>query len=338
MVRYHRRDQQFSRNFSHSIIPNNQWNQSMIQMLVVFAFMTCIVALPSGLPSNSLLKRRLDSENSRILGFEFKFCPNIGQLSNMSIYANEILNVTSINADAVLNVTNEASKWGSAAATTIMTLLPTLLTLAPLPTANIRDLMYLSPAAAFWTAGLTLGLNVQSRLLVPPERIIRVDKLVSGGGLINCQRYGLNALSRWYQSTNEDQSLFNLQTRVLERTNSQTIWASLMRTSGYCIAQFIALCASFTFVRLIDVAYIIWTCPGVSSLVFATWLAVAFTVSALIRSFVVSSMHSHQEIFHLTPASTPVGEQLTNGSHRALEASTKTRTPSQRPHGPMLYG
>jgi len=150
--------------------------------------------------------------------------------------------------------------------------------------------------------------------------------------------HGMNALSRWYQSTNEDQSLFHLQARVLERTNSKTIWASLMRTSGYCIAQFVALFASFTFVRLIDVTYIIWTCPGVSNLVFAAWLVVAFTVSALSRSFLVSSMHTPQEIFHLTPASTPVGERLTNGSYPALVASTKTRTPSQRPHGPMLYG
>lgn len=160
-------------------------------MLVVFVVMTCTAALPSGLPFNTLLTRKLDSKNERVMGFEFKFCPNFGPFSNLSFDAIDVLNVTNNDADAALSVTNEASKWGSAAATTIMTLLPTLLTLAPLPTANIRDLMYLSPAAALWTAGFTLGLNVQSLSLVPPERIIRVDQLASDGGLINYQRYGM---------------------------------------------------------------------------------------------------------------------------------------------------
>ena len=61
----------------------------------------------------------------------------------------------------LLNHTTEYDKLGSAAATTIMTLLPTMLVFSPLRIAGIRMLLHIDPCTAFGASVFTFGLPVQ---------------------------------------------------------------------------------------------------------------------------------------------------------------------------------
>jgi len=84
-----------------------------------------------------------------------------------------------------LNDTSEINKAGSAAAATLLTLLPALLTFAPLPTANIRELVFVSPWLAFITAGVMLGLPVKQSSVLALERILSARRCPCGENLIN---------------------------------------------------------------------------------------------------------------------------------------------------------
>ncbi|KAF8243570.1 hypothetical protein K440DRAFT_54711 [Wilcoxina mikolae CBS 423.85] len=80
-----------------------------------------------------------------------------------------------------LEKTSDYDKWGSSIATTILNLLPTLLTFGPVPTAKLSNLMALSPMVALVTAGMTLGLPVRS--IEPFHRVITVRDLAPDGGV-----------------------------------------------------------------------------------------------------------------------------------------------------------
>jgi hypothetical protein len=86
---------------------------------------------------------------------------------------------------AQLNDTSEINKAGSAAAATLLTLLPALLTFAPLPTANIRELVFVSPWLAFITAGMMLGLPVKQSSALALERILSARQCPCGDNLIH---------------------------------------------------------------------------------------------------------------------------------------------------------
>ena len=73
--------------------------------------------------------------------------------------------------------TSEYSKLGSAAATTIMALLPSLLTFGPLRNADISMLMHLDIGAALGASMLTFGLPVQALTTLSKRRIYRVKDL-----------------------------------------------------------------------------------------------------------------------------------------------------------------
>lgn len=79
--------------------------------------------------------------------------------------------------DQQLNDTPEVSKVASSAASTIMTLLPALLTFAPFPTASISALLAVSTGAALLTSGMGLGLPVTSIYTLSKDKIISVKEL-----------------------------------------------------------------------------------------------------------------------------------------------------------------
>lgn len=117
---------------------SRSWSRAILFSLFIYAATKLPPLLLSLLPHlHTTLYRRSETFD----GFGF----------NASSQCEAVIN------DLLSNAT-ESNKGGSAAATTLMTLLPALLTFAPLPTANIRDLIYTSPWIAFWTTGMLFGL------------------------------------------------------------------------------------------------------------------------------------------------------------------------------------
>lgn len=77
----------------------------------------------------------------------------------------------------ILINTSEIDKVSSAAATTLMSLLPALLVFGPFPTAQIRAMIPYSTAAALLTSGFTLGLATPNISTIGKNRILRVIDL-----------------------------------------------------------------------------------------------------------------------------------------------------------------
>lgn len=72
---------------------------------------------------------------------------------------------------------SEIEKLNSAAATSLVTLLPALLTLAPFPMARISHLVAYSTGAAMTTASITFGLSATELSTLVKDRAIRVKDL-----------------------------------------------------------------------------------------------------------------------------------------------------------------
>lgn len=73
--------------------------------------------------------------------------------------------------------TSEFDKVASAVASTIMVLVPALLSFAPLPTASIRTLLYFNAETALCTAAMTLGLYNKSLSTLSSTAVMRVKDL-----------------------------------------------------------------------------------------------------------------------------------------------------------------
>lgn len=78
------------------------------------------------------------------------------------------------NTDDFINNLSETKKMTSAAATTLMTLVPALLVFGPFPTAEIQSIMPYSSLAAFLTVASTMGLSTSSISTMTKNRIFRV--------------------------------------------------------------------------------------------------------------------------------------------------------------------
>lgn len=76
-----------------------------------------------------------------------------------------------------LRETSDFDKLASAVASTIMTLIPALLTFTPLRTAKISSLGFLSTEAAFFTAAMTFGLFNKGMHTLARDRTLKVADL-----------------------------------------------------------------------------------------------------------------------------------------------------------------
>lgn len=83
----------------------------------------------------------------------------------------------------ILNNTSEFDKVASAVASTIMFLVPALLSFAHLPTASIKNLLCFNTEAAFCTAAMTLGLQNQSLGTLRSTAVIEAKEFCKGMGL-----------------------------------------------------------------------------------------------------------------------------------------------------------
>lgn len=225
-----------------------------------------------------------------------------------------IHNACEAKINKVLQDTSEYNKWGSTVATTIISLLPALLSFAPLPTANIRDLLYLSPTAACFTAATTLGLPVRTFSPLSKSRITRAKDLRSDG--LIAAAYGTQALSRrvmhqqptgmesfyrWYRPDATNNTFFQFQRKGLLLSRN----APIIKVVG-CIFMFGCLqsliCLTlFTYLRSIDSIYLIWMCEQASGWMYFGGVLAMLLVSGVVLTLAESTFANPQEVFHLTP-------------------------------------
>lgn len=224
-----------------------------------------------------------------------------------------IHNACEAKINKVLQDTSEYNKWGSTVATTIISLLPALLSFAPLPTANIRDLLYLSPTAACFTAAATLGLPVRTFSPLSKSRVISAKSLLSDGltaavygiqplspGVMH-QPIGMELLHRWYRPDAINNVLFQLQKKGFALSRN----ASIMKVVGliflFGCVQSVLFMMLFTYFRWIDSIYFIWMCEQTSRWVYFWGIYIALLVPGIILTFLGSTFANKQEVFHLTP-------------------------------------
>lgn len=258
-----------------------------------------------------------------------------------------------------LNNTDEVNKAASAVGTTMMALLPALITFGALPTAPLRELLYLSPVAAFWTALMRLGLPmVKIPLLLSADRIIKTSELFDDRTLV--QTLGTVAspadmpdLASWYdESLSEGLSgphaaagpelLHLLRERVLRPRQRWSLRKILMLVIGFTVLQegvFVILTEGLAGIAALD---IIWLCPsesikaldvGWSSAYFYNmWLYVACLLPVLPMLYAKSSHREPQEIFQLSdpgPVAADTGCSQCSVEHTIPpNTKPKNKTPS----------
>ncbi|KAF8538025.1 hypothetical protein BDD12DRAFT_886390 [Trichophaea hybrida] len=107
-----------------------------------------------------------------------------------------------------------------------MTLLPTLLTFALIPTANIRDLIYTSPWLALWTAWMTFGLPVAQLDSVSSRKIITASDFLDEQGNTSIEDTGSDSSRTNIPSTGSRTQSTSSDGIALLSTNSSDVYTS----------------------------------------------------------------------------------------------------------------
>lgn len=243
-------------------------------------------------------------------------------ISKRSIYGENIwgglglpdnwLNRTCINdASKGLGSASEFDKAASSAATTILTLVPALLTFAPLPAAPLRELLYLSSIAAFWTALMRLGLPVSNseRPPIDPRRIKSAESLSPGRVLDDLGRDSLvntdpnnkaliKELSRW----------------IFDHSRKQTLKRVFVRLLVFSLLHILVLYILGAVLELLGPLRVLWLCnsdpwpwsdPTITwsrRYYYVSWLVGASFFTTVLMLYWNSSKGSKHtnEIFHIT--------------------------------------
>jgi hypothetical protein len=235
--------------------------------------------------------------------------------------------------DRLLKDASESSKAGSAAATTLMTLLPALLTFALLPTANIRDLIYTSPWIAFWTASMTFGLPVPQFSSVSDGNILTAEEVLSSEPNSGQRNTSIRAGSprvhastvpvavtnsttisspsisnrdEWWLPTNptnnqnDDVFCDPLLRRLFLGGNSRMkigLQCQLVSFIGALLANIFGM--GMVLVKFSDIK-IIWLCENRSTTALMSWLLLSGIASGCSMTFWNSTCQRPQMILHLT--------------------------------------
>jgi hypothetical protein len=109
--------------------------------------------------------------------------PWTGYTNGSSIYGTGWQNECASVINDILEGASEYDKWASSTATTITTLIPVLLSLWGIPTADVHELCLMGkPAIAFVTAGFTFGLPVRQIKITPTHRDIYPSEIFEMAG------------------------------------------------------------------------------------------------------------------------------------------------------------
>lgn len=78
----------------------------------------------------------------------------------------------------ILSATDSFDQLGSSAATTVMTLIPAMITFAAMPMASISSLKFINTQLALYTSALTLGLTIDVRSTLAKGKEKKVTDLI----------------------------------------------------------------------------------------------------------------------------------------------------------------
>ena len=180
--------------------------------------------------------------------------------------------------DDMMASMSEFDKAASAAAATILTLLPALLTFAPIPTANLRELMYISWSLAFWTGGMTFGLPVSQKSTISRAKIIKGKDFIDSTSQFNMSDVE-NPATDLQQPVEASATQRCFGTILTSRKNPTTmvLLISLLQSQLFTI-----LCFDL---RRLEPMDMMWICRAETERVKFGWLLGFFLVSSLVTVF-----------------------------------------------------
>ena len=236
---------------------------------------------------------------------------------------------------------SEFDKAGSAAASTILALLPALLAFGPLKTANIGLLIQLtgSSSVGLMAAASAFGLQVEQLSTLPQKALVTVKDFFKHG-LWAIEVYGscgnsattearpraqgsdnINAVGVVDEATGGGtrpdhnvisreltQRLLALQTKARnpKRLRPKRWLINCIDVTALVVQASLVTIMSVVTVFVIDDINFIWLCPGGGILVFASWLVVSLLIVGFIRGRYESSSFKATSIFHLSHIPTNV--------------------------------
>ncbi|KAF8538332.1 hypothetical protein BDD12DRAFT_981630 [Trichophaea hybrida] len=296
----------------------------MLIVVLMVTFCACGSFLPVG--KSPLLPPDFNSTWSNITDY-----PSWGNFPEWFIAGLGMPAVCEIDVNGLLGHTSEVDKCGSAAATTIFTLLPSLLTFTPLPTASIDTLFYLSPTAAFLTAGMTLGLPIQHRSTINPENIISATELAPGDWLEFLGGQSNYLLQRIVDIHKFRSYVAGFPPHIRTREQRVSVIYTIAYIALFCLLQSGLYSILLNWIFYMDTLWIVWLCPDISSNVFGSWLFIAFFTAAVAKLASETAYFAPFEIFHLTPLPTAISDEFFKcQTCSIMEWPTPSRIPQQR--------
>ncbi|KAF8244619.1 hypothetical protein K440DRAFT_635960 [Wilcoxina mikolae CBS 423.85] len=217
----------------------------------------------------------------------------------------------------ILNNTSELDKASSVAGVTLMTLLPALLTFAPLPTVNIRDSMYTSIWLSLLAAGMTFGLPGTQCSSVSDERINPTDKDSPNQGQTPHDRSSAEH-AELSQVTNNTPSDPEMSPSASTRDNDRNIiitspgrrklvitkpkYKRSLLWFATCITSFGILQWSFVMILVLALPLsnrftVIWACNS-SAPLYLGWLCITYELSSAVLLHWNSTFMSPQMVLH----------------------------------------
>ncbi|KAI5847654.1 hypothetical protein DFP73DRAFT_348265 [Morchella snyderi] len=274
-------------------------NCSYAVLLVLFSMLESTSAQDGFLDPPSLSSRRLHNVTNTTTGkiVERIWGMSIGKSDCQGAYLE------------ILQNSDEYDKAASSAATTVMTLVPAMLTFAAMPMASIRSLNFINTRLALFTSALTLGLTMTYKKTLMDEKILSVPDLCTPAQIEKYANPGeikgehelakeIEELGALYRGGVGNKKLCALASSTSE--NKRSIYISLVITASN-IAQILLFGTLVRVLPQIENILFIWGCPETTAIIFNSWLSVTAVLSAIIRTIAVSSFTKHDEILHISP-------------------------------------
>ena len=194
-----------------------------------------------------------------------------------------------------LNDTSELNKGAFAAGTTLMTLLPSLLTFAPIPTAKIRDSIHTSPWLTLFTAGLIFGLPVTQYSSVPGQRSFEPEEFFAHQ---NSEPGNVATLEGAEQSNTTAAAV---RAKLFPSTGRVSLRRLMYITCLVGFGQWMLFLVLIVALPKIDGFTVIWACEDVSGGLYCGWLALTYALSSFCLLYWNSSSRTAQVVLHCIP-------------------------------------
>lgn len=200
-----------------------------------------------------------------------------------------------------LEESSEFNKWGSSSASTIMALLPTLMTLTSVITADIGLLCHLSTTQGFIAAAFTFGLPFRQQKTRKFLKTTKVRDLLQVLEFRDDKVLSLRPFSEV-----ADKLLHEIRDTALQpELRPRRIWVLFLRLSfGYVQAMLIWVL--LIYVPGIDSFYLIWLCPNWGSVVFSLWLGTTFTIVGWWRARFERNAFKGDEVIYISEINTSI--------------------------------